>query len=202
MSLRSSLFARSPEEIVEPPSDADLLTAAGTGDRDAFRSLYARIANPLYSLAYRVTGNQADAEELTQETFVELWKQAPDYDAKRALPLTFATRIIRNRAIDRIRKKSRRERISMQSAPDIIESSQSAANSNVADRVQLSDASSAVRNAFRVLNEDQRTILQLAYFGGMTLPEIAEKLSQPLGTVKSRVRRGLQKLRSELEGKL
>ncbi|MBD5779553.1 sigma-70 family RNA polymerase sigma factor [Pelagicoccus sp. NFK12] len=183
-------------------TDAALLHEAGKGDRDAFRVLYRRISKALYSAAFKFTGNAADADELMQETFLELWKQAPQYDASVSQPLTYASRIIRNRAIDRIRKKSRRGRIVDDSREDIVESTQSKPFAGAFESLRSSEAAQAVRQAFGVLTEDQRQVLQLAYFGGLSQSEIAAQESQALGTVKSRIRRGLERLRAELEGKL
>ncbi|MDQ8186829.1 sigma-70 family RNA polymerase sigma factor [Pelagicoccus sp. SDUM812002] len=183
-------------------TDADLLQESGKGSRDAFRILYRRISKALYSAAFKFTGNGADADELMQETFLELWKQAPKYDASLAQPLTFASRIIRNRAIDRIRKKTRRGRIVEDSKQDILELTQSAPLAGAFENLRASEAAQVVRKAFDVLTEDQRQVLQLAYFGGLSQSEIADRESQALGTVKSRIRRGLERLRVELEGKL
>ncbi|MDQ8200344.1 sigma-70 family RNA polymerase sigma factor [Pelagicoccus enzymogenes] len=183
-------------------TDAALLREAGKGDRDAFRVLYRRLSKALYSAAFKFTGNAADADELMQETFLELWKQAPQYDASVSQPLTYASRIIRNRAIDRIRKKSRRGRIVDDSREDIVESTQSKPFAGAFESLRSSEAAQAVRQAFGVLTEDQRQVLQLAYFGGLSQSEIAAQESQALGTVKSRIRRGLERLRVELEGKL
>lgn len=193
---------KSPSENLLEPSDSELLLAAGLGDRDAFRDLYRRISKTLFSVAYKVVGNTADAEELTQETFMELWKQAPRYDAERAKPLTFAIRIIRNRSIDRIRKKTRQDAIMNRSVDAILESSQSSNETGAVESASLSEISVTVKAAFETLSEDQRVALQLAYFGGLSQSEIAEKQSEALGTIKSRMRRGLDKLRKELEGKL
>lgn len=175
---------------------------AASGDRDGFRELYRRLSRTLFSVAYKIVGNTADAEELVQETFFELWKSAPRYDAERAQPLTFAVRIVRNRSIDRLRKQTRRERISHYSAEDILEYSQSRDTVGIEEKMHLSEAGGVVREAFEVLTEDQRSALQLAYFGGMSHSEIAEEQSEALGTVKSRIRRGLDRLRKELEGRL
>lgn len=183
-------------------TDAALLQEAGIGDREAFRFLYRRISKALYSVAFKVTGNEADADELMQETFLELWKQAPKYDAKVAQPLTYASRIIRNRAIDRIRMKTRHGRIASESREDIVESTQSKPFAGAFEKLRSSEMAQVVRKAFDVLSEDQRQVLHLAYFGGLSQSEIAERESEALGTVKSRIRRGLEKLRAELEGKV
>lgn len=183
-------------------TDAALLQEAGKGDREAFRFLYRRISKALYSAAFKFTGNASDADELMQETFLELWKQAPRYDASVAKPLTFASRIIRNRAIDRIRKKTRRGQITEASSEDILESTQSTPLAGAFEKLRASEAAQVVRKAFEVLSEDQRQVLQLAYFGGLSQSEIAAQESEALGTVKSRIRRGLERLRVELEGKL
>lgn len=189
-----------PSEKTEALSDSELLLASGGGDAEAFRHLYRRLARTLYAAAYKFVGNKADAEELMQETFMELWKNAPRYDAERAQPLTFATRIIRNRAIDRIRKKTRRDAIVSRSSEDILAASQSSDPPDVAESAHFGESAQAVRAAFEKLNGDQRTALELAYYKGMSQTEIAAAQSEALGTVKSRIRRGLDKLRQELGG--
>lgn len=153
-------------------------------------------------MAFKFTGNAADAEELMQETFVELWRQAPQYDPSRAQPLTYAIRIIRNRAVDRIRKNTRRDRIAGDAPEDIMDAAHGRPMSSVSEILRQSETAKVVRRAFEVLSEDQKSALQLAYFGGLTQNEIATQLSEAIGTVKSRIRRGLDKLRQELEGKL
>lgn len=183
-------------------SDAALLQEAGRGDREAFRFLYRRISKALYSAAFKFTGNAADSDELMQETFLELWKQAPKYNARLAQPLTFASRIARNRAIDRTRKKARRSRIAENSREDIVETTQSKPFAGAFESLRASESAQVIRKAFEVLTEDQRQVLELAYFGGLSQSEIANQESEALGTVKSRIRRGLERLRIELEGKL
>lgn len=181
-------------------TDAELMLASGRGDADAFRVLYRRISKVLYSVAVKIVGNESDAEELMQETFAELWKHSPTYDASRAKPLTFAVRIIRNRAIDRVRKGTRREEILRDSNSDVLSFTQSTAEPKADEAAEIGEKSEKVKRAMCRLSPGQREALDLAYFKGMSQSEIAVTLSEALGTVKSRIRRGLEKLRKEMEG--
>jgi RNA polymerase sigma-70 factor (ECF subfamily) len=137
-----------------------------------------------------------------QEVFVELWNRAADFDAQRARPFTWAVAIIRNKAVDRIRSRTRRASIIERSAPDIAEFSLGADAPEAAPRLDATETAGIVREAFATLPEEQRTPLTLAFFDGLSQSEIAERLQQPLGTVKARIRRGLARLRERLAGKL
>lgn len=178
------------------------MRAAGKGDRQAFRSLYQRLSRPLFSIAVKLTGNAADAEDLTQEVFVELWKQAPGFDSARAQPITLAVSIIRNKAIDRVRTRTRREKIAERSAGDIAAFSLGSQAMATGENLGSRESAVIVRSVFNTLPDDQRTALHLAYFDGLTQQEIADRQSEPIGTIKSRIRRGLSRLREGLNGKL
>lgn len=178
------------------------MRASGDGDRQAFRVLYQRLSRPLFSIAIKLTGNAADAEDLTQEVFVELWKRAPDFDPARAQPITLAVSIIRNKAIDRVRTRTRRENIAARSAGDISDYSLGSQARATEEILGSRESAGIVHSVFKTLPDDQRTALHLAYFDGLTQQEIADRQSQPIGTIKSRIRRGLSRLREGLDGKL
>lgn len=184
------------------PSDVELMQSAGRGDRSALRQIYQRWSRGLYSFAARLTGNASDAEDLVQEVFIEIWRRAPQFDPRRAKPRTWALAIIRNKAVDRVRQRTRRESILEASAADVVELSTSSETAEARDQVWSRESALLVRNAFQSLPDDQRTTLELAYFEGLTHQEIAARQNEPLGTVKSRIRRGLLRLRDGLANRL
>lgn len=194
--------------VSPPPStavertDADLLRLIAAGDRQAFSELYDRFARPLFSFAVKTLGNAGDAEDLVQEVFVELWSKAAEFDARRAQPFTWAVTIVRNKAIDRLRSRTRRSAILEKSADDIVSFSLGSESPDLRQQAWSTESAKLVRDAFHDLPEDQRTPLALAFFEGLSQTQIAERLSQPLGTIKARIRRGLFRLRDQLAGKL
>jgi RNA polymerase sigma-70 factor, ECF subfamily len=182
-------------------TDADLLGLSAQGDKNAFGELYDRFARPLFSLAMKITGNASEAEDLVQEVFVELWTKAPEFDAARAQAFTWAVAITRNKAIDRLRMRQRRGAIVERASEDIVSFSLGAEGTDAREALYSDESATIVRAAFRELPEEQRAPLTLAYFEGLSQTEIAERLEQPLGTVKARMRRGLCRLRDVLGGR-
>jgi RNA polymerase sigma-70 factor (ECF subfamily) len=145
--------------------------------------------------------NVKDAEEVVQEAFVQIWEKAASYDERRGKPLTWAMTLTRNKAIDRLRRVQRRNRLH-----DEVEQ-----EAQIWDRVLDRDSSdeaaahetqAIVRSAVIQLSEDQRRAIELAFFSGLTQHEIAKRLDEPLGTVKARIRRGMMKLRHIIAPKL
>lgn len=200
--------AQRPSPCEMPPNnahettDAELLGRSARGDKQAFAQLYDRFSRPLFSMAWKIVGNQTEAEDLVQEVFVDLWAKAPEFDARRAQPFTWAVSIMRNKAIDRLRSRTRRGAIVERSAEDIAARALGAEPVDVRDSVSSSDSAGMIRAAFTALPDDQQAAIELAYFEGLTQTEIAERLSQPLGTIKARIRRGLLRLREQLAGTL
>jgi RNA polymerase sigma-70 factor, ECF subfamily len=181
--------------------DCELIRRTARGDHESLSELHTRYHGVLLATAMRVLSNFKDAEEVVQEAFVQIWEKASAYDARRGKPLTWAMTLTRNKAIDRLRRVQRRHRLH-----DEIEQ-----EAQIWDRVTESDSSDAaaahetqqiVRSAVIQLSEDQRRAIELAFFSGLTQHEIAEKLDEPLGTVKARIRRGMLKLRSIIGPKL
>jgi len=126
---------------------------------------------------------------------VTLWQKASDFDASRGHAFSWAATLVRNRAIDRLRSRVRRSELLAQAAPADLGYDETNTPADGGDTTWIKEKASTVRQALATLPDDQRDALQLAYFSGLTQQEIAEKLSQPLGTVKARIRRGLLKLR-------
>lgn len=182
------------------PSDEDLLRQIALNQSSALSSLYDRYARLVYSLALRMCGNSAIAEEITQDVFVQVWNNAAAYQPEMSKLTTWLTSITRYRAIDQLRRLSVRPdgHLLLDPVEDLTlssgkENTPEAQVENHAEAQQL-------QLALAELPDDQRTVLQLAYFNGMSQPEMAAYLGQPLGTVKTRVRLGLQKLRKVLSG--
>lgn len=176
-------------------SQADLLRRIAAQDRQALAELYDELAGLLFAASLRIVGDPSEAEEVMQDVFVQIWERAETFDPALGTPTSWATRIARNRSIDRLRSRQRRAR-----ALDELENLVAAELSESPAREELSrDEQSAVRSALNGLPTDQRQSIELAFFGGLSHGEIAELLKQPLGTVKARIRRGMLKLKDTLQ---
>lgn len=173
---------------------APLMAQVSAGDEQAFARLYDATARNVFGIVLRVLRDHAQAEEVTQEIYVEAWKQAPRYDTKQGSVSAWLNTIAHRRAVDRVRSSERRtqreqrhfEEGSGRVAPDPV------------DQVVANDEGQRVRAAMEKLSEGQRTAVQLAYFEGKTQREVAEFLQLPLGTVKTRIRDAMQRLRIHL----
>jgi RNA polymerase sigma-70 factor, ECF subfamily len=175
---------------VEP--DAAAVARVAAGDFEALRDLYTRYGRIVYGLTYRVTRDAQLAEDATQDTFATLWRRAGTYDADRAKVATWLFVIARNRAIELVRSRAR--------APEPHESVEIAGEADdPADLAVIADDAERIARAIAELPERQLEVIRLAYFDGLSHGEIAELLHQPLGTVKSRIRLGLDRLRTILE---
>lgn len=171
-------------------SDEELLTAVGGQDLSALEALYGRYGGVAFSLALRITRSRETAEEVVQESFFAVWRRASTYRQERGNPRSWVLSITHHRAIDVIRSRRARG----QTAP-LDEQAPLAGREDLwADVEQILDRE-AIRKAMRSLPEEQRQSIELAYFGGLTYPEIAAQTGVPLGTIKSRLRLGLAKLR-------
>src|SRR5215212_3798823 len=161
------------------------------GDPEAFAALYDRHGRMAYSLAYRMLGEKQEAEDVVQEAFIKIWRSAGGYRVGRGSVRTWILSIVRNRAIDHIRSRARRGRMQ-----DEVEASAPTSEPSEAFAETWKNAQQEqVREALNTLPYEQLKILELSYFSGHTHAEIAERLELPLGTVKGRMRLGLQKLR-------
>lgn len=170
-----------------------LLTKVGVGDSQAFEELYTRYSTPLYSLGLRMLNNPSEAEETLQDTFVKIWNNAASYDARKSRPFTWSVTIMRRTCIDRIRKLSRElDVINFEAEQDrdwVLPETvrQSAENHETRENVE---------KMMKDFSPNQKKALELALFSGMTHSEIAKSMEQPLGTVKSWLKRGLFQLRT------
>ena len=181
----------------EGADDRALLRAVAAGDKEALRQLYTRHSAVLFALALKVLTDRAEAEDVLQEAFVQIWKTAGSFDDGRGKPLGWLIMLTRSRAIDRLRSRKTRARASESMAKD---TSQTAESATPADEAQASEAQRTVRDALKSLPSEQRVPIEMAYFGGLTQFEIAQQLSQPRGTVKTRMRNGMMRLREQLGG--
>ena len=164
-------------------------------DSLALEVLYDRHGDVVYSVCLRMVGDAQVAEDLTQEVFLRLWRRPDLYDAKRGRFLTWLLSVARNRGIDERRSRGRRFRHETPPSATAEELLAAVPAADGGDAAVRSDDRVAVQRALAALPAEQRLAIQLAYFGGYTQQEIAKRLSQPLGTVKTRIRLGLQKLR-------
>ncbi|MFM9876392.1 MAG: sigma-70 family RNA polymerase sigma factor [Rhodoglobus sp.] len=176
------------------PSQQDLLERVATGDQRAFSELYDQISPRVFGLVKRVLRDQAQSEEVTQEIFLEIWQSAPRFDPNKGGATTWILTMAHRRAVDRVRaSQSSRDRdvkIGIRDfAPDY---------DNVAEAVEVSIEHERVTRAMSRLTELQRQAVSLAYYGGYSHSEVAELLSVPIGTVKTRLRDGMIRLRDEL----
>jgi RNA polymerase sigma-70 factor (ECF subfamily) len=176
--------------------EARLLARSGAGDREAFRLLYARYSAPLFSLAVRMVGNIGEAEELLQDAFMKVWRNASSYDPRKSRPFTWAVTVMRRTCIDHLRRR-RRLPITTPLLEDDTAIDRPAGDA-VRRSAEASEDSELVRGAIAESPPNQRRALELALFSGMTHAEIAGRLGQPVGTVKSWIRRGLLDLRATL----
>ena len=188
-------FRRNPTKQFEARADEDLMREIAEGDTVAFSVLYDRHSTVAYSLAYRIAGRQAAADDIVQEAFLSLWKAAHRYDERRGSVRTFILGIVHNRSIDAIRRATVHD--SRRSSDEGIEERFAAPDRTDAE-VARRDAAAEVRDALAELPPDQQKVIELAYFGGFSQSEISTMIDTPLGTVKGRMRLGLEKLRTAL----
>jgi RNA polymerase sigma-70 factor (ECF subfamily) len=172
---------------------SELLGRVALGDRDAFARLYDLVSPAVFGIAVRVVRDRAQAQEVAQEALVELWRTAARYDRSRGSAMAWALTIAHRRAVDRVRSETAsRERAARSARLDLTEDepANEVAEANL-DRQR-------VRNALDTLTAAQRQSIELAYYGGYTYPEVASLLQLPLGTVKTRIRDGLIRLRDAM----
>jgi len=178
--------------------DEELMQRLVYRDLGAFRALYDRYGNLVYSAAFRIVRDGQIAEDMVQEIFLRIWRRPESYVEQRGRFVTWLTSVARNRAVDEIRSRGRRFRYETAS-PEEQERELPAPDTNdPALTAELADQRRLILAALTQIPMEQRQIIELAYFGGLTQQEIAERLSQPLGTVKTRIRLGMQKLRAAL----
>ena len=169
------------------------------GDRDpaAFEVFYDRHAGAAYSLAYRIVGSRPAAEEVAQEAFLSIWRSGARFDPAKGSVRAWTLGIVRNRAIDALRRESSSKAPPLTWDDDAILEASPAAERTEEEALRRSEAAE-VRGALKELPADQAKVIQLAFFGGFSHSEIAEMVGEPLGTVKGRMRLGMEKIRARL----
>jgi RNA polymerase sigma-70 factor (ECF subfamily) len=178
-------------------ADEDLMQLVRRGEAEAFEVVYERHSNAAFSLAYRMCGTRAAAEDVVQEAFLSLWRSGARYDRTRGSVRTWVLGIVHNRAIDSLRRSVVHDR--RRASDEGIEERFEARERTEVEVARLDEAEE-IRQALRTLPTEQGRVIELAYFGGFTQTEIASMLDAPLGTVKGRMRLGLEKMRAQLGG--
>ena len=188
-----------PEAQVQ--EDIDTVRRIAERDSRAFQSFYQRYSGLIYASIASVLNDHHDAEDVMQEVLVQLWNKAHLYEPRKGKPLTWLTTMARNRAIDRIRSKQRRSRLNdgfEQENRNLQAKVEECGHESLADK----ERHGMLLRAVSKLSADQREAIEMAYFSDMTQAEVAEKLQQPLGTIKARIRRGVHRLENLLKPKL
>jgi RNA polymerase sigma-70 factor (ECF subfamily) len=182
----------------KPPASeqewATLVQSIAGGDQLALHALYERTHRLVFTLSMRITGNRESAEEVTLDVFHDVWRRASAYDAANGTVLGWIMNQARSRAIDRVRFEQRLKRVD----PDAGNPLPPAESGSSHDIVELKQQGAALRAALAVLTPHERQAIEAAFFSELTYAEVAAKLDQPLGTVKTRIRSGLHKLRQAM----
>ncbi len=178
--------------------DVELLARIAQGDEQAFAQFYRRSADGLYGLALKMMNDPGEAEDVLQDGFSYMWRKAATYDPARSSPFTWAVMIVRNKAIDRLRTRQRQARIVEKATVNFLHFTDSDdASSREPER---REDCAQVRAALAEIPGDQKQVVEMAFFGGLTHEQIAQQLDAPLGTIKARIRRGLMRMRDCLKG--
>jgi RNA polymerase sigma-70 factor (ECF subfamily) len=192
--LGDVLYADKSKTVESEKAWVALVQSIAAGDQLALHALYERTHRVVFTLIMRITSNRETAEELTLDVFHDVWRRASRYDAANGTVLGWIMNQARSRAIDRLRFEQRRKRTDSYASDPFSAIEMSECH----DLLELKEQARALRNALTVLTPDERQAIEAAFFSELTHAEVAARLNQPLGTVKTRIRSGLQKLRQAL----
>ena len=174
--------------------DRTLIQQIGAGDQKAFGILYDRYKTLVFSLAVKIAGNHETAADITLDVFTQIWEKAEKYNPEKGLVKGWIASLARYRSIDTLRRRKVRSDINRPQWSDV-QLEKLPSNNNTGKALELAETRKIVSNAIAILPVDQQEVLAMAYFKGYTHRQISEALNEPLGTVKTRIRLGLQKLR-------
>lgn len=190
--LGDVLYAKSTPPVLEQEW-ATLVQSIAAGDQLALHALYERAHRPVFTLIMRITAHRETAEELTVDVFHDVWRRASHYDAANGTVLGWIMNQARSRAIDRLRFESRKKRTQIGDLQPLSDAAPDPQN-----ELELRQEAESMRAALAVLTPDELEAIEITFFGGLTHAEAAMRLKQPLGTIKTRIRSGLHKLRQKL----
>lgn len=179
---------------IDAIDDVELMQRIGTGDRASFEEFYRRHIALVFSTAFKILNNSSDAEDVTQEVMFMVWEKSPMYEVSRGKPLNWAVTMTRNKAIDRLRSIQRRLRLNDDAEREIAPPPR-LGKDRPSDHLDSGEKQQIVRSAVMKLNREQRQVIEMSYFGGLTQLEISARLKTPLGTIKARIRRGMLRLK-------
>jgi len=193
--LGALLYADKARARIPEAEWALLVKAVASGDEQALHALYERIHRVVFTLALRISDDRETAEELTVDVFHDVWRRASTYDAESGTAIAWIMNLTRSRAIDRVRHDGRKKR----ARPEVVEAPGAVADSS--ESVEHAQLAGVLRSALDVLTPDERQAIETAYFSEISYAEAATRLNQPLGTIKTRIRSGLGKLREALDAR-
>jgi RNA polymerase sigma-70 factor, ECF subfamily len=197
-----AMMADADNNVPEQNQDAiALIERIRGGERAAFIGFYDRYSPLLFSVAAKVLGDRKEAEDVLQEIMLVIWNKAGDYDPQLGTLSSWAVALIRNKALDRLRARTRRLRL-IEEAAILAEDSDVTSYPSANEIVHGRERAELLRDAMKDLPADQRMAIELAFFTGLSQTDIAARLQQPLGTIKARIRRGMLRLREQLGGVL
>jgi RNA polymerase sigma-70 factor, ECF subfamily len=179
--------------------DSDLLTLIAKGDRRAFGRLYDRSSEVLFTLSLRMLGDREEAEDLLQEVYTEVWRKSVRYDARRGPPMAWLITLTRSRGIDRLRARTSRGHGMTDSIDDAPVAQTQGRDPTPFDQQADAEVRVMVMKALVELPAAQRQALELSYYEGLSHSEIAERLKEPVGTIKTRIKLGMSKLKTALQ---
>lgn len=167
----------------------------GRGDRASFEEFHNRHSGLIYATALKVLNNPDDAEDVAQDVMFMVWEKSPMYEESRGKPLNWALTMTRNKAIDRLRSVQRRLRLNDDVENETLPLMRDGAGDSSTIDLEAGEKRQIVRSAVMKLTPEQREVIEMAYFGGLTQQEISKRLKTPIGTVKARIRRGMMRLK-------